>query len=596
MPLAVNTTLPVVTVQGSGAPVALQPGAVVSARVLHVADSGQVQINIGGQALTVRSEVPLQPGQTLQLSVSQTADGVRLAVVPQQAPTANPAQLAAAMLSGDAALREAALAAKGINLASLASQLPAPTVALSSALTLPETVVVSTTAQAAAARQGSLAQLFANLDAIDLSTLPQQLQAAVTQLKAQRPALTAALSAADLKQAFQASGLFMEATLASGTANAAATVAPDLKAALVQLRQALTSTLATAGNVGGATTNAQAAALSTVSVDELIAQLTQAKANGTTSTATTTTSGATTGTTVNTVASPTIAPTLAETSQTKVTQQVVAALTEDGAAFQNAAQPASTAATARTESGALLTALQEALQANPQIAGQTAKLLPGSAALLSLVHLVSGGRMPVRSDDEIAMQRHPPPPPIRGALPSVQPVMAATLDPHSPMAETSRQLLADTEAALARQTLLQVASLPDRADASSARADGSNARWAFEIPFVTPQGTAVAQFEIARDGTAQETDAAKRVWRARFTLDVEPAGPVHALVTLTGEDIAVKMWAERPATAAQMRAESGLLGQALSRAQLHPSEIVVREGAPNEPAPPSAGYFLDRAL
>ncbi|PYF03286.1 flagellar hook-length control protein FliK [Rhodopseudomonas faecalis] len=590
MPLAVNTTLPVVTVQGSGAPVALQPGAVVSARVLHVADSGQVQINIGGQALTVRSEVPLQPGQTLQLSVSQTADGVRLAVVPQQAATANPAQLAAAMLSGDAVLREAALAAKGINLASLASQLPAPTVALSSALTLPETVVVSTAAQAAAARQGSLAQLFANLDAIDLSTLPPQLQAAVTQLKAQRPALTAALSAADLKQAFQASGLFMEATLASGTS--AATVATDLKAALMQLRQALTSTLATAGNVGGAATNAQAAALSTVSVDELIAQLTQAKANGTTSTATTTT----TGSAVNTVASPTIAPTLAETSQAKVTQQVVAALTEDGAAFQNAAQPASTAATARTESGALLTALQEALQANPQIAGQTAKLLPGSAALLSLVHLVSGGRMPVRSDDEIAMQRHPPPPPIRGALPSVQPVVQATLDLHSPLHETSRQLLADTEAALARQTLLQVASLPDRADAGSARADGSNARWAFEIPFVTPQGTAVAQFEISRDGTAQETDAAKRVWRARFTLDVEPAGPVHALVTLTGEDIAVKMWAERPATAAQMRAESGLLGQALSRAQLHPSEIVVREGAPNEPAPPSAGYFLDRAL
>lgn len=585
MPLAVNTTLPVVTVQGSGAPVALQPGAVVSARVLHVADSGQVQINIGGQALTVRSEVPLQPGQTLQLSVSQTADGVRLAVVPQQAATANPAQLAAAMLSGDAAL-----AAKGINLASLASQLPAPSVALSSALTLPETVVVSNTAQAAAARQGSLAQLFANLDAIDLSTLPPQLQAAVTQLKAQRPALTAALSAADLKQAFQASGLFMEATLASGAATA--TMTPDLKAALMQLRQALTATLATAGNVGGATTNAQAAALSTVSVDELIAQLTQAKANGTTSTATTTT----TGSAVNTVASPTIAPTLAETSQAKVTQQVVAALTEDGAAFQNAAQPASTAATARTESGALLTALQEALQANPQIAGQTAKLLPGSAALLSLVHLVSGGRMPVRSDDEIAMQRHPPPPPIRGALPSVQPVVQATLDLHSPLHETSRQLLADTEAALARQTLLQVASLPDRADASSARADGSNARWAFEIPFVTPQGTAVAQFEISRDGTAQETDAAKRVWRARFTLDVEPAGPVHALVTLTGEDIAVKMWAERPATAAQMRAESGLLGQALSRAQLHPSEIVVREGAPNEPAPPSAGYFLDRAL
>lgn len=587
MPLAVNTSLPVVTVQGSGAPVALQPGAVVSARVLHVAESGQVQINIGGQALTVRSEVPLQPGQTLQLSVSQTADGVRLAVVPQQAATTTTAQLAAAALTGDAALREAALAAKGVSLASLASQLPAPTVALASALTLPETVVVSTAAQAAAARQGSLAQLFANLDSLDLSALPPKLQAAVAQVQAQRPALTAALSAADIKQAFQASGLFMEATLASGTT--AAAVAPDLKAALVQLRQALTSTLAS--YVGGAAPNAQAAALSTISVDQLIALLTQAKANGTTTPANTTAA------TVSTVASPTIAPSLAETSQAKVTQAVLTAQTQEAASVANTAQPATTAATtARTENGALLTALQQALQANPLIAGQSAKLLPGSAALLSLVQLVSGGRMPIRSDDEILAQRHSPPPPIRGALPSVQPVVAATLDPHSPLAETGRRLLSDTEAALARQTLLQVASLPDRVDAIGARADGANARWAFEIPFVTPQGTAVAQFEISRDGTPQETDPAKRVWRARFTLDVEPAGPVHALITLTGEDVAVKMWAERPATAAQMRAESGQLGQALNRASLHPSEIVVREGAPNEPAPPSAGYFLDRAL
>ena len=57
-------------------------------------------------------------------------------------------------------------------------------------------------------------------------------------------------------------------------------------------------------------------------------------------------------------------------------------------------------------------------------------------------------------------------------------------------------------------------------------------RWNFEIPFATPQGTAMAQFEISRDGGEQEVEAAKRVWRARFSLDVEPAGPVHALISL----------------------------------------------------------------
>ena len=58
-------------------------------------------------------------------------------------------------------------------------------------------------------------------------------------------------------------------------------------------------------------------------------------------------------------------------------------------------------------------------------------------------------------------------------------------------------------------------------------------RWNFEIPFATPQGTAMAQFEISRDGGGNEVEAAKRVWRARFSLDVEPAGPVHALVSLS---------------------------------------------------------------
>ena len=48
----------------------LQSGAAISARVLQVLDSGQAQIAIGGQTLSVRSEVPLQAGQTLQLAVS----------------------------------------------------------------------------------------------------------------------------------------------------------------------------------------------------------------------------------------------------------------------------------------------------------------------------------------------------------------------------------------------------------------------------------------------------------------------------------------------------------------------------------------------
>jgi hypothetical protein len=58
----------------------------------------------------------------------------------------------------------------------------------------------------------------------------------------------------------------------------------------------------------------------------------------------------------------------------------------------------------------------------------------------------------------------------------------------------------------------------------------------------------------------------------------------------------VRMWAERPATADQLRASVSQLNQALSRAELVPGDIVIRDGAPTPAAAAPAGHFLDRAL
>jgi hypothetical protein len=91
-------------------------------------------------------------------------------------------------------------------------------------------------------------------------------------------------------------------------------------------------------------------------------------------------------------------------------------------------------------------------------------------------------------------------------------------------------------------------------------------------------------------------DAAKPTWRARFSLDIEPAGPVHALISLVGERTSVRMWAERPATVTQLRAGVSQLSHALSRAELQPGDIVIRHGMPAQPSPAPAGHFLDRAL
>src|SRR5204863_84439 len=110
---------------------------------------------------------------------------------------------------------------------------------------------------------------------------------------------------------------------------------------------------------------------------------------------------------------------------------------------------------------------------------------------------------------DVTFHTNTPPPPIRGALPAAQPIASPTIAPDAPLATTAHHLLDDTDAAIARQTLLQVASLPDRIDGSGPKIDVTTPRWNFEIPFVTPQGTAMAQFELSRDGAASEVEAAK---------------------------------------------------------------------------------------
>ncbi|HUI94500.1 MAG TPA: flagellar hook-length control protein FliK [Xanthobacteraceae bacterium] len=190
-----------------------------------------------------------------------------------------------------------------------------------------------------------------------------------------------------------------------------------------------------------------------------------------------------------------------------------------------------------------------------------------------------------------------PPPPYRGAPTAAQPAAAPSISPDMSPRDIGKVLLNETDAALARQTLLQAASLPSHAGAPGPVQHGaSGPQWHFEVPFATPQGSTIAQFEIARDGHHAPAEGLKAVWRARFSLDIEPIGPVHAQIALTGTRAAVTLWAERPDTSAQLRDNAPQLAEALRQAELEPGDVLVRAGTPPRPregAP--AGRFLDRA-
>ena len=86
MAISINPVLPVLAAQevGGVAPdLVLQPGSVVNAQVLKILSADLVRIAIANLSIDVLSEIPLQEGQDLQLAVSQTQDGIRLAVVGQ---------------------------------------------------------------------------------------------------------------------------------------------------------------------------------------------------------------------------------------------------------------------------------------------------------------------------------------------------------------------------------------------------------------------------------------------------------------------------------------------------------------------------------
>jgi hypothetical protein len=559
MAISINPIFPVISAQGATPEVVLQPGTVIDAQVLQILANDLVRIALANLSIEVLSEVPLEAGQTLQLAVSQTAAGIKLAIVGQGT---SPQTAIEAAFPGVAPPDAGEIAR--VNL----TENTAPDAAASkNSLTPLQALAVSAATHTAAARQGSLAPLFANLGSVVVSdVLPPQLQQAVAQLLAMRPKLDQDLGGSDVNAAFKNSGLFLEASLAS--ASAPPSTGPDLKAALIVLREALQSPGKAA--VPAAVVQQQAYA---IKVPNIVA--------------------------TESAGAPSLIPEI-DVEEVLLPQGRVPVVDEfttpnGGAHILSTAPPLWNAAKRAAPADTILSLQQQALEGLTRAKGGQATIL-GEELPLDPLPSEIGPQRPARGDERAAAHTNLPPPPFRGALPSAQSVAEPSLAPDAPLATILRHLGDETDAAIARQTLLQVASLPDRADPTAARTDPAAPRWNFEIPFATPAGTAIAQFEISRDGAASAIEAAKRVWHARFSLDVEPAGPVHALISLSSDRTSVRMWAERPGTAAQLRAATSQLSEALSRAELQPGDIVIRHGAPAQSIAAPVGHFLDRAL
>jgi hypothetical protein len=184
-----------------------------------------------------------------------------------------------------------------------------------------------------------------------------------------------------------------------------------------------------------------------------------------------------------------------------------------------------------------------------------------------------------------------PAPPYSGGPTQGQPALAPGLAPDAPAEAVADRLIKQTGAAISRQVLMQAASA---AKGAASPNDPGAAQWLFEIPLATPQGASIAQFEIDRDGAAVGRDEDERVWRARFSLDVDPMGPVHAKITLSGRVARVAIWAENDDTLARLSQQKDDLSNALLGEDLD-GQVAILPGAPTTAAP-AAGQFMDKAV
>jgi hypothetical protein len=175
-----------------------------------------------------------------------------------------------------------------------------------------------------------------------------------------------------------------------------------------------------------------------------------------------------------------------------------------------------------------------------------------------------------------------------------QPAADASLPANATARDLASHLLDKTDSAIAREMILKIASLPERADLNTRPADANPSRMTFDIPMAMPTGTAVAQIRIERDGAQRNGDIVEPVWRANFSVDLEPIGAVHVRIALIGGKATVTMNAERPKSAEGLLAGLPLLEAGLRDAEIEPGVLTCQAG---QPAAVSAdhGLYVDHA-
>ncbi|MCO6412101.1 MAG: flagellar hook-length control protein FliK [Thiogranum sp.] len=167
------------------------------------------------------------------------------------------------------------------------------------------------------------------------------------------------------------------------------------------------------------------------------------------------------------------------------------------------------------------------------------------------------------------------PPPLPGTPPAPQAAVQASLDLLNRLGNLRADLLQQSEAALARLQLHQLAALPREGERGLLE-------WLLELPVRHGHSIDLWSMRITRDPREQPQGggASTPLWSVQLAFDLPGLGPLRAQVRLAGERVSTRFWAEQPATLPLLNNHLHELRQALGDAGLEVGDLDCLPGTP----------------
>jgi len=232
------------------------------------------------------------------------------------------------------------------------------------------------------------------------------------------------------------------------------------------------------------------------------------------------------------------------------------------------------------------TATPDQVQRAVQAGLAPAPARPGSPVLPAATLPATATQLPSSSTTHVPASLNPPPP-FPGVIPTPQASVQATLDLLNRLGNLRLDLLQQTEAALARVQLSQLASLPREGERGLVE-------WLFDIPVRRADDIDFWSARMLREKDDQSSEADDDAgWSVQLAFDLPGLGPMQAQIQLQGERVSTHFWASNTDTLPLLRENLHELRSSFNEVGLEVGDIDCQAGQIPRPGKPPVNPLIN---